>query len=238
MKTAISTSAAGSGGSTSGATSGGSATKTGTRARPAKGKREPKAARPRERMSVDERREQLVALGLAAFSAQPYDEVSLDEIARSAGVSRALIFHYFPTKRDFYIATMQAAASEFLAATVEESGTPFERLQRGLEGHFKYVEEHAAGYSALLRGGIGSDPEILKIVELTRTHILKVILAELPEGVREAPLMRTALRGWIGFVEDIALDWIDHHDVSRAELKALALKTLAHLLGEHASRFL
>ncbi|WP_394837326.1 TetR/AcrR family transcriptional regulator [Pendulispora rubella] len=189
-------------------------------------------------MSVDERREQLVALGLAAFSAQPYDEVSLDEIARAAGVSRALIFHYFPTKRDFYIATMQAAASEFLAATVEEAGTPLERLNLGLEGHFRYVEEHASGYSALLRGGIGSDPEILKIVELTRTHILKVILAELPQGVRETPVMRSALRGWIGFVEAIALDWIDHRDVSSAELKAVALKTLANLLGEHAARFL
>ncbi|WP_394822447.1 TetR/AcrR family transcriptional regulator [Pendulispora albinea] len=202
-------------------------------------KRAAKKPRARERLHVDERRGQLLAAALTAFSEQPYDEVSLDDIAATVGISRPLIFHYFPTKRDFYVATMQTAASDFLASTMETPGrTPFERLELGLDAHFHYVEGHAKGYSALLRGGIGSDPEILGIVELTRSHILQRIRVELPEEIRDDPRLRAALRGWIGFMEAISLDWIDHRDLARAELKALALQALAALLGEHASNML
>jgi len=196
------------------------------------------APRVRERLTVGARREQLLALGLTAFTAQPYDEVSLDEIARAAGVSRALIFHYFPTKRDFYMATLQAAIADFLAATVEsKADSPLERLFLGLDAYFDYVERHAVSYAAIMRGGIGSDPEISKMVDSTRTHILEKIRVELPEQARDAPQLRTALRGWIGFMEATALDWIDHRDVSHEELKELALRTLAALLGEHAALF-
>ncbi|HWL88117.1 MAG TPA: hypothetical protein VNO21_20080, partial [Polyangiaceae bacterium] len=107
-----------------------------------------------------------------------------------------------------------------------------------LDAYFDYVERHAQGYAALLRGGIGSDPEILKIVDSTRAHILRRIRTELPEGARESAVVRAALRGWIGFMEAISLDWIDHRDVPRAGLKVHAMQTLATLLGEHVLSFL
>ncbi len=61
----------------------------------------------RARLDVEERRKQLVALGNELFSKRTYDEVSIDELARAAGISKGLLYHYFPTKRDFYIATVR-----------------------------------------------------------------------------------------------------------------------------------
>ena len=63
--------------------------------------------KPRARLEVDERRAQLMKLGIELFAARAYDEVSIDELSRMAGISKGLLYHYFPTKRDFYVATVQ-----------------------------------------------------------------------------------------------------------------------------------
>ena len=68
----------------------------------------------RARLDVDARRRQLLALGTALFGSRPYDEVSIDEVARTAGISKGLLYHYFPTKRDFYVATVREAAAELV----------------------------------------------------------------------------------------------------------------------------
>ncbi len=182
-------------------------------------------------MAVADRRAQLLELGLAAFTSKPYDEVALDDIAAEAGISRGLLFHYFPTKRDFYVATLQLAADELLAAAfTSDEGTPLERLAKGLDAYFRYVERHARAYATLLRGGPGNDPAALALVEATRSAIIDRIAAELPTpSARERPRVRAALRGWIGFVESIALHWIDHRDVSRRALAELAVRAAAAL---------
>ena len=71
----------------------------------------------RARLDVDERRRQLVELGLDLFGSRSYDEVSIDELAAAAGISKGLLYHYFPTKRDFYVATVREAAAQLVART-------------------------------------------------------------------------------------------------------------------------
>jgi AcrR family transcriptional regulator len=72
---------------------------------------------PRTRLDPDARRAQLVALGLRMLSTRPLDKVAIDDIAAEAGISRGLLFHYFPTKRDFHVAVARAAAADLLART-------------------------------------------------------------------------------------------------------------------------
>lgn len=55
--------------------------------------------RTRRRLSTEERREQLLSVGARLFSESPYDEVWIEQVAEIAGVSRGLLYHYFPTKR-------------------------------------------------------------------------------------------------------------------------------------------
>src|SRR5437879_6222914 len=66
----------------------------------------------RRRLSVDQRRAELLRIGMELFSTRAYEEIWVEEIAELAGISRGLLYHYFPTKRDFYVAVSRAAAAQ------------------------------------------------------------------------------------------------------------------------------
>ena len=181
----------------------------------------------RSRLELDERRAQLLALGVRVFSEHPYDQVSIDALARAAGISKGLLYHYFPTKRDFYIAALRAAAQQLVdaATATDRAAPPLVRLQAGLDSYLTYVERCAAAYVALLRGGIGSDREVAAIIEDTRRQFFDRLL----EGIHTdcpPPAIRTALRGWIGMVEAVSLDWLMHKDLALTTLRELLISML------------
>lgn len=176
-------------------------------------RRETREEPARTRLDVDERRAQLVALGLDLFGARPYDDVSIDELAAAAGISKGLLYHYFPTKRDFYVATVRESARQLLERTDMRTalGDPLARLRGAIDAYLDYVVAHAQPYAALLRSGVGMDAEVARVVDETRA----TLCARLVEGVplrTSAPgagLLDLALRGWLGFVEAATLDWLD-----------------------------
>ena len=148
--------------------------------------------------------------------------MSIDRIAQAAGISKGLLYHYFPTKRDFYVACLDEAARQLVERTRVDEGSPEERARRSLDAYLDYVAAHGPAYVALLRGGIGFDPEVAAIVERTRTHFVERILEGIGVGEPD-PLLRAALRGFIGFVEAASLDWVAHRDLERAVVRDLLL---------------
>jgi AcrR family transcriptional regulator len=173
---------------------------------------EPRRARePRVRLDLEERRMQLIALGLEHFGARAYDDVSIDDVAAAAGISKGLLYHYFPTKRAFYAATIRAAAALVVACTETDAAMPpLERLHAGIDAYLGYVRDHAKAYATLLRSGVGVDPEIARIVDETRA----TFIARLTEGfdpllLPRSPTVMLALRGWIGFAEAVSLGWTE-----------------------------
>ena len=185
----------------------------------------------RSRLTVDERREQLVRLGVDIFSERPYDEVSIDGIAAAAGISKGLLYHYFPSKRDFYVAVVRHGAAQLEAATViDEVASPEEGFVAGLDRYLDYVEEHASGFAAVLGAGIGNDPMVRAIVDDVRRAMTDRILDNLARRVEPpvppTPQVRVAVRGWVGFAEAASLDWLEHREVSRAQLRDLLASTL------------
>lgn len=185
-------------------------------------------------MSVEARRDQLIEIGLRAFTEQPYHEVSIDAIAREAGISRGLLFHYFSTKHQFYVAVIRRASRELLAYTFADvSGKPIERLHAGLRAYFRFIDERSLVYSGLMRGGVGVDPEVQELLEATRCIIRDRIVAELGElPATEAAMLRTTVRGWIGLVEAIGFEWLEHRDVSHEHLVAIAVRALQALVPD------
>jgi AcrR family transcriptional regulator len=160
------------------------------------------------------------------FSERSYDEVSIDDLARAAGVSKGLLYHYFPTKRDLYVAALELAARRLLDATItDRTGTPEAQLRRGLSTYLDFVERHGKAYVALMRGGIGSDPQVAAILEETRRTFAARIMDSVPHEVKR-PLLQTALRGWIGFVEATSIDWVAHRAVERDDLVELLAATI------------
>jgi AcrR family transcriptional regulator len=165
------------------------------------------------RLSPDVRRTQLLELGVRLFSERTYDGFSMDDVAELAGVSKGLVFHYFPTKRDFYVAALRSAADDMVAVTTSPVGlSPAEQLRAGLEAYLGYARSHAAAYRAVLRGGIGSDPAVAAIAEGVREAMMRRILAAVG-AERPAPDVRMAVRGWIGLVEAASLDWLEWDDI-------------------------
>ena len=184
----------------------------------------------RARLQVDERRAQLLELALELFAERTYEEISIDEIASAAGVSKGLLYHYFASKRAFYVAAVRQAAARLTAATDFDETEP-NPLRTGVTAYLDYVERHAATYTFLLRGGVGSDPEVLEIVETTRRLFVDRLVDAL--GQPQHALLRVAIRGWVGLVEATSLEWLDHRAVPRDALTGLLLD-LWHAATRHA----
>lgn len=177
------------------------------------------------RLGVDERRAQLVTLGRRLFTEQPYDALSIDDIARAAGISKGLLYHYFPSKREFYVAVVGDAASQLLDTTKELPGlSPPEQAIRRIDAYLDFVEGNAGAFVTLLRSGVGTDREVAEIVDGTREALVTSVLTSL--GVAERPIFRLAVRGWVGLVEAASLEWIERKQVSRGIVHSLLLHTL------------
>jgi AcrR family transcriptional regulator len=184
----------------------------------------------RRRLELDERRAQLLALGLAAFSKNSYDDVSIDALAQSAGVSKGLLYHYFPSKRELYVATVREASEQLLARIVPDSTlAPLDQLTHGVDAYLSYVQENADAYLSLMQSGVGRDREVQAIVERTRHQFVELLLAGAGEAQLGA-LTRTLLRGWVGMVEAASLDWLEHHSAERSELTHLLVRVLLSTL--------
>jgi AcrR family transcriptional regulator len=177
--------------------------------------RRPAAVRePRIRLDVEERRSQLVELGLQHFGERAYDDVSIDAIAEAAGISKGLLYHYFPTKRAYYAATVREAASRLVASTdIDDGADPLASLEAGLDAYLGYVKAHAKAYATLMRSGVGVDPEIARIVDETRAMFVDRLIAGFAgsqvSGFLDTPIVRLALRGWVGFAEAASLGWVE-----------------------------
>lgn len=182
----------------------------------------------KRRLSTDDRREQLLVSGVRLLEKRPYDEVSIEEIARAAGVSKGLLYHYFPTKNDFLIAAIERGQDELAELTAPDLGLPAaEQLGASLEGFLDFVEEHAAAYSAIFRSRGGGDPEIQAALEAGRRQRMDAVIESLasweaaPANVERTPVLETAIQGWFFFIEGAVLRWLEHRDLERDELREL-----------------
>jgi AcrR family transcriptional regulator len=176
-------------------------------------------ARSRRRLGRDARREQLVAVGLAMVKDTPVDQVSAEVVAEAAGVSKALVFHYFASTRDLQVAIVRAATQELLAQLdVDPSMAPDARLRAGLEAFITYIEQQPASYTAMSRGA-GSDPQLQAVFEETRNEVVRLIAGALGLPAPTVGL-RIMLRGWIAMVEETVLHWLEDEAVPRDQLVA------------------
>ncbi|MEU3049523.1 MULTISPECIES: TetR/AcrR family transcriptional regulator [unclassified Streptomyces] len=190
----------------------------------------------RRRMGVEERRRQLIGVALELFGSRSPDDVSIDEIAAAAGISRPLVYHYFPGKQSLYEAALRRAAEQ-LAALFEEphEGPLGARLLRVMGRFFDFVDEHGPGFSALMRGGpaAGSSTASAMIDEVRQAAYTQ-ILAHL--GIAEpSPRLALVVRSWVSLAESTALLWLDGREVPRADLELQLVHDFAALTAVSAA---
>jgi AcrR family transcriptional regulator len=201
-------------------------------------------ARPKRRVRLDndERRAQLLALARAAFSDRSYDDVSIDDLAREAKISKGLLYHYFPTKRDLYVAGLREIAEELVEklTNVPTDLPPADRVRTSLEAYLDFVTQHSRAYVSLLRGGIGSDPEVADVVSGVRKRLAESFLdgSPLQPMLAGKPAFETAVRGWLGFVEHASIDWLETHRMTRDQLRDLMSEVLLAIMRVVAPQLL
>ena len=182
------------------------------------------------RMQVDVRRRQLLELGADLFARHSFAELSMARIAREAGISKALLYHYFPTKRDFFLATLLEAAEEVRLRTEPHPDlSPGEALAGSLDAFLGWIEENETAYRKLLESA-GSVPEVGALIDEVRDRTSARILDGLGAGDHPPPRVRAAVRAWLWFMDGAILDWFEHRDLSRAELRDFLLGSLAGAL--------
>ncbi|GHD90167.1 TetR/AcrR family transcriptional regulator [Streptomyces naganishii] len=163
------------------------------------------------RLSVEERRAQLLDAALSLFAHRAPEEVSLDDVAEAAGVSRPLVYRYFPGgKQQLYEAALRSAAEELRHCFDEPHVGPLlPRLARAVDRYLAFVDEHDAGFSALLQGGsVVETSRTTAIVDGVRRAAAEHILSHL--GVKDpGPRLRMTVRVWITAVEAASLIWLD-----------------------------
>ncbi|MGW6336961.1 TetR/AcrR family transcriptional regulator [Nocardia rhamnosiphila] len=192
----------------------------------------PEAPAKRVRLSPDERKTQLITLGVKMLGERAIEDISVSEIAAQAGISRGLLFHYFPTKQDFQLEVVRHANAELLARVVPDPTLSlFDMLRDSVGRYIDYVSENRTSYLALLRGPTSSSPELAAMVEQTRHAIVDIILTQVPLSPeeREQPRLVLVVRGWVAFTEETTLSWLRGESLSRDELIELLVESLVAL---------
>jgi AcrR family transcriptional regulator len=189
------------------------------------------------RLKPGQRREQLLDTAAALFAEKPYEDVFVEEIAARAGVSRATLYHYYPSKRDLYVAIFKRASGRFLARVDPDPQLSLaEQLAAGLEAHIQSFVDHPIEAVAINRGALSDDPAIQAILaeelNIVRQRLIDVLVAE--GCLRDAT--EIAVEGWLAFVRAACVKWIQSQNISRGDLTEMCVRAFDCALGAPASR--
>jgi AcrR family transcriptional regulator len=145
------------------------------------------------------------------------------QIAASAGISKALLYHYFPSKTALFKAAVAQYAIELQGLIAPDPTIPpAEQLSRTLDAYLRWIETHARTWIKLMQSA-ATLPEAERLLQDFRAQTLQQIMQRLTVKDGPPPILRTALNGWLGFVDAALLDWIERRDVTRQQVHQLIL---------------
>lgn len=174
-------------------------------------------------MAPEERRRQLIGIGLRMLADRPIQELSVDAVAAEAGISRGLLFHYFATKADFYDAVLGAAVRRTLRNTAPDDDVEADTaLWQVVERFYRQIDRRRESYLALVFGN-GALP-----LGGARVESVRAAFADRVMSILDAPEpARPVVHGWFAYLEDRALQWSGASRRGRAPLAA----EVAHTVG-------
>src|SRR5918996_893694 len=174
----------------------------------------PSAAQTRTRLATDARREQLVRAGVELLRVRTPDEISIDDLTRRAGISRGLLYHYFEDKDAFVVAVLERASDELRRVLrVDPELSARERIEAAIDAFIAYAEAHAAGFRAVLTGGV-ANRSVAGVIEQTRERDLDAFVAGVaaltsdPDAASGSAVLRAALHPHMHFMEGAVVRWV------------------------------
>lgn len=189
----------------------------------------------RTRLSTEQRRAQLLSIGAGLFARRPYDEVSIDEVAEIAHISSGLLYHYFPTKRAFFVAIVDDESAKLLEASTPDSALPpIDQLNAGLEVYIDYAARHPDSFRVAQKGAF-TDNDLHEIHQARFPAYRDRILTTLSTMMTVDEATKIAVTGWLAFVPTTILDWLDNPAITREQLRDLCARTLWAAVGRSGS---
>jgi AcrR family transcriptional regulator len=186
----------------------------------------------RTRLSPEERRIQLLDLGVRLFARRALEDISIDLLAQEAGVSRGLLYHYFGDKVGFREAVVRRAAEELVAQTAPPTdGTPIDRLLRSMAAYVDFVDANYEGYLSLVKGA-ASDPVLREVYDdAQRALTERIFVEDVTSYIPDTPASRLLVKGWSALAEDLVLSWkAEPRGVTRDQLVELLAGSLPALM--------
>ena len=200
---------------------------------------DPRAGSGRTRLSPEQRRSQLLDLGVRLLATRSLDELSIDLLAEEAGISRGLLYHYFGNKHAFHEAVVRRAADDLIAQTAPPvDGEPLERLLISMTAYLDYVEANYEGYLSLVKGAAGGNDTLREIYEEARSALTDRVFREDAQGqiIPDTPASRLVVRGWSAMTEELVLTWVrEPAGVTREELLLIMAASLPALVDAAAA---
>jgi AcrR family transcriptional regulator len=190
-------------------------------------------AQHQSRLAADERREQLIQMGLELLGQRPYDQISITDLAKAAGISKGLLYHYFPTKADFVIAVLHHSREQLdERLTLDTSLSPAAAIDARLDAYLGYAEEHATGFLAVIQARRGDDDAIRDDLAAGRRRWVSTLtdfaaaLAEAERAEVESPALETVLAAWLAFSEDVIARWLTTAELQRDQVRHVLRQAL------------
>jgi AcrR family transcriptional regulator len=182
----------------------------------------------RRRLTPEKRRDELLDVGAELFVDLPYEEVLMEEVALRAGVSRGLMYHYFPSKSAFFAAIFKRDSDRLLEVSQLDAGLPLaDQVLTGLDAHLDYFAAHKKNILTANRGALSGDPTVQGIISDQLATLRDRMLQSLGPQGHARTLTAVALDGWLAFVRAVCVEWLEGAELSRGEVRAMCFRALA-----------
>lgn len=186
-------------------------------------------------MTPEARRADLLDVGMRAFSStSDFEALSMAEIAAQAGVTRRLMYHYFPTKAEFFGAIWEAAHSDLRhKVSTLTAPTVRDRISAALDAYLDFYDEHLALVMIANRSSISADPAVRGPIERDMHSLCNAFLDAAGAHGHARELGIVAFSGWTAFVRASSVGSIVDGRITRAENHQLCMSVIDAAVGTY-----
>lgn len=181
------------------------------------------------RLAPEVRSPQLLAVATRLFSEHGYDGVSVEAVARAAGVTRGLIHHYYGGKRELYLTVLAALSDSALHALDDQAGgAEVARVRETMDVWMDWLHPNRALWLAIVPAE-QPDPGVSRTVETAREAIVARLIELHSPGTGKQSRLRFAVLSWTGLADAACREWLQDR-ATGAETRELLAASLWHIL--------
>jgi AcrR family transcriptional regulator len=161
-------------------------------------------------MRAPERRAQLLDVARRVFGNSGFHAVSMETVAKEAGVTKPILYDHFPSKKHLYLALIDADLAvlhDEVRGALESPTGNRERIRASFQAYFDFVDEHAEGFRLLMQETVGAEDEFRNRVAEVRDQILGEVadlIVRESKGLLDREHAEIVALALIGMVETVA----------------------------------